>query len=55
MVLHKEKKGAQKAKYRKCKKMIKEKIPLEIIYKITEISLEDLKDFKRNLILYLTL
>ena len=31
------------------KKMIKEKIPLEIIYKITEISLEDLKKFQKEI------
>ena len=29
--------------------MIKEKIPLEIIYKITEISLEDLKKFQKEI------
>jgi hypothetical protein len=29
--------------------MIKEKIPLEIIYKITEISLEDLKRFQKEI------
>ena len=49
MVLHKEKKRCSKAKYRKCKKMIKEKIPLEIIYKITEISLEDFKRFQKEI------
>ncbi len=44
-----EKKGAQKQNIENAKKMIKEKIPLEIIHKITKIPLEDLKKFQKEI------
>ena len=44
-----EKKGAQKQNIENAKSMIKEKIPLEIIHKITKISLEDLKKFQKEI------
>ena len=50
MVLHKEKKRCSKAKYRKCKKMIKEKIPLEVISKITKIPKEELQEIKKEIL-----
>ena len=46
---HGEKKGAQKQNIENAKKMIKEKIPLETIHKITKIPLEDLKKFQKEI------
>ena len=43
------KEGKEESKKEIAKEMIKEKIPLEIIYKITEISLEDLKRFQKEI------